>query len=140
MTDPLIAQIANEVGSTLPPLGALLGVDILDAMQERLRDRQVSIAALLRDETTAADTASDLMHVIWGQGDAPPDWWRSPLGAASARALGADDGEAVSWRSAAAILGVHPGTVAQLVHGGKLDWHPDGGLTRSSVLLRLASR
>ena len=38
------------------------------------------------------------------------------------------------------MLGVHPGTVAQLVHRGTLDRHPDGGILRASVLQRLARR
>lgn len=35
-------------------------------------------------------------------------------------------------------LGVHPGTVAQWMHRGALDRHPDGGVLRASVLQRLA--
>lgn len=57
-----------------------------------------------------------------------------------ARSLGRDDAEAITHSVAAAMLGVHPGTVAQLVHRGTLDRHPDGGILRASVLQRLARR
>ena len=46
--------------------------------------------------------------------------------------------EVLAIRIDHADTGVTPGTVAQLVHRGTLDRHPDGHITRASVLMRLA--
>ena len=62
------------------------------------------------------------------------------LGRLCARSVDYGDSDSVTRSVAAAMLGVHPGTVAQLAHRGTLDRHPDGGITRASVLLRIATR
>ena len=66
------------------------------------------------------------------------DWWRTPLGRVCARSLGHDTADAVTHSTAAAMLGIKVGSVGPMVHRGYLDRHPDGGVTRSSVLARLA--
>jgi len=53
------------------------------------------------------------------------------------RVLGTDDAEAVTYSVAAAMLGVTKGTASTLVQRGRLDRHPDGGITRASVFIRL---
>ena len=46
----------------------------------------------------------------------------------------------VTQQRAADMLGVTRGTVAQLVHRGNLERHPDGGVAIASVVARLLSR
>lgn len=97
-----------------------------------------------QDDRLSAQTCIDLMCLLWSAA-APEDcghaaWWTTPLGRLCARSLGRDDAEAITHSVAAAMLGVHPGTVAQLAHRGTLDRHPDGGVLRSSVLQRIARR
>lgn len=93
------------------------------------------------DDRLSAQTCIDVMCLLWPEA-APEDcgqavWWRTPLGRLCARSLGRDDAEAVSQSVAAAMLGVTRGTIAQLVHRGTLDRHPDGGVLRASVLQRI---
>lgn len=138
--DQAAIQLAHELQAALLPVAPLLGLDIHDRVQERARGKVASILAILRsdDDKLAAGHGSDLMHALWGHGDPPPEWWRSPLGLVCAKALGSTAGESISHSVASAMLGTHRGTVASLVHRGTLDRHPDGGVLRSSVLLRLA--
>lgn len=93
------------------------------------------------DDRLAAETAQDVMTALWPHGSPEHiergDWWTTPLGRLCARALGRDDTDAVTQSVAAAMLGVTRGTIAQMVHRGTLDRHPDGGVLRASVLQRL---
>lgn len=92
------------------------------------------------DDRLAAETVRDLIWALWRDADPPAEWWRTPLGRLCARSVDYGDSDSVTRSVAAAMLGVHPGTVAQLAHRGTLDRHPDGGITRASVLLRIATR
>lgn len=69
----------------------------------------------------------------------PPEWWRTELGVFVARTI--DDAVIVERRvtrsEAAAILGVHMGTISQLVARGTLP-SDDGGIALGDVLARLA--
>jgi hypothetical protein len=104
---------------------------------------EVMVAQLSQDsdDRLAAQTCIDLMCLLWParspEDCGQADWWRTPLGRLCARSLGRDDAEAVTHSVAAAMLGVTVGTVAQLVHRGSLDRHPDGGVLRASVLQRV---
>lgn len=126
------------------PARSLLGLDLADLVEQRLRDRTPIWTAVLtadEHEEEAAELVQDLMGVLWPHG-APEqvgraDWWATPLGRACARSLGRGDAEAVTQHVAAAMLGVTRGTVAQLVARGTLDRHPDGGVLRASVLQRI---
>lgn len=139
-------QIADELHHALAkPALAMLGVDLGTEVARRCRAVAPHLADQLAQETDdrlAAETTVDLMCVLWPHG-APEGvgragWWRTPLGRLCARSLGREGAEAVTQSVAAAMLGVHPGTISQLVHRGTLDRHPDGGVLRSSVLMRLA--
>lgn len=141
----LRSQVLDELDRAITvPVGALLGLDLADMTRQRIRDRASTITAALTSgsgDDNCAGLVQDLMCLLWpvapehcGQAG----WWRSPLGQACARSLGHDAGESVSQSVAAVMLGVTRGTVAQLVHRGTLDRHPDGGVLRASVLRRLA--
>lgn len=125
------------------------GLAFADPLDEIARSQLASTAAVLAgqlcqdaDDRLAAQSCIDLMCALWPH-SAPEDcgradWWRTPLGRMCARSLGRDEAEAVTHAVAAAMLGVTRGTIAQLVHRGALDRHPDGGVLRASVLRRLA--
>lgn len=136
------SQLVGELEATLvDPVRSLLGLDLADALSRRLADRAPMLAGQLADEAdddrTAGQVVGDVMGALWPHGDPDPEWWRSPVGRLCARSLGRHDADAVTQSVAAAMLGVTRGTVAQLVHRGTLDRHPDGGVTRASVLMRL---
>jgi hypothetical protein len=79
------------------------------------------------------------MGLLWAQAQPEAcgraDWWTTPLGRLCARWAG--DETAVTQETAAQMLGVTRGTVAQLVARGTLGRH-GGGVSRVSVLQRLA--
>lgn len=138
---PLHAQVLAEISERASALAAVLGPDMVTEIDRRVAEHAGMWAAQLAsdDDRLAARTVIDLGCVLWPTGTEPPaEWWRTPLGRAFARSLGTDDTEAVTHSVAAAMLGVTKGTIAQLVHRGTLDRHPDGGVLRASVMQRLA--
>lgn len=139
--DTVATQLRTELGGAVRALGDVLGLDLQAAMEERLLSRCPLLAAELcsEDDRLAAEAVLTVMCARWPDGtEPPPEWWRTPAGRMVARSVGRDDSESVTRSVAAAMLGVSPGSVAQWVHRGNLDRHPDGGITRASVLLRLA--
>lgn len=141
--DDAAAQLTDELGRRLHALAALDGpaaVLAADAQTGQIVGRIVG-ALCSEDDRLAAEAVIDLMAALWPDGTEPPhDWWSSPVGRIVARSIGADDAEAVTQSVAAAMLRVTRGTIAQLVARGTLDRHPDGGVLRSSVMQRLATR
>lgn len=119
--DPIERAAASQIDSTAQGVAAQLAQDA--------------------DDQLSAQTCIDVMCLLWPEADPEdcgrPEWWRTPLGRLCARSLGRDDDGAVSQSVAAAMLGVTRGTIAQLVHRGTLDRHPDGGVMRASVLRRI---
>lgn len=146
IVDDVAVQIRGELDRAIVgPVGCLLGLDLADVLAERIRSRAATIAAVVcqdDDDRLAAEAVIDLMNALWPScspeecGEA--DWWRSPLGRMCARSLGREDSDSVTRSVAAAMLGTRPGTVARYVFDGRLERHPDGGVTRASVLLRLS--
>lgn len=139
--DQVAAQLLEELGDPARALGEVLGTDLLLLITGRLETRAWVLADGLcsEDDRLAAEAVRTVMAVLWPHGrpeDTDPSWWRTPVGRMVARSVGHDSTDAVTRHVAAAILGVTPGTVAQLTHRGTLDRHPDGGLTRASVLAR----
>ena len=132
-------QAASEVGAAVWRLAPFLGADRTLDLQRDAEARARAHAhqlADLDDEDVAAEAALDLLSALWGDQPPPVAWWRTPLGRAVATVAG-DGDEAVSKTVAAAMLGVTPGRVTQLLAAGKLDRHPDGGVTTVSVAQRL---
>lgn len=140
MTD-LETQIRDELHQAGWRLGPLLGLDIVDQLDQRTQERAAMLAATLTgdDDRQAAEVCVDLITCLFPHSDPPPEWWRTPLGRALAASAGMDGSEAVSMSVAAAMLGVSPGRATQLADAGKLDRHPDGGVTRASVTARIAA-
>lgn len=136
-----LVEIAHE---RLAQLAPFIGVDAHASLSTMLTGKAATIVRELNqtnDARLAAEACQTVMSICWPTGNPDrddPDWWRTPLGILCARSLGHTDAESVTHAVAAAMLGVHPGTVAQLVHRGTLDRHPDGRVLRASVLHRLA--
>lgn len=137
-------QLGAELRQRISPLAMLAGPDAVIDWPERLtgwsRIESITHALLSGDDDEAARMALEVMAALWPTGDPPPEWWATPLGHVLARSVGAADTETVTHSVAAAMLGVTRGTVAQLVHRGKLERSHDGGILRASVLQRIASR
>lgn len=138
VNDDAAAQVADEIETRLIwPLEMLLGPgEEFTLLRQRAGVTARMMVAQLAsgDDKLAAQTAIDLAAVL---PDAIPDgWWATPLGKLIAQSVGHPSAEAVSFSGAAAMLGVSKGRVQQLVSGGKLDRHPDGGITAASVRIR----
>lgn len=148
MTQRAVAdQIEAELQGVCHPLLAVLGLDLIDIVHERIRSRVPALAAQLLDDrpevdhdlsgdVVGVDAVVDLMCALYPE-DPPPEWWRTPLGRRVAASIGTSDAEVVTGSVAAAILGLSRQRVHQLLEAGKLDRHPDGGVVRTSVLQRL---
>lgn len=140
IVEAVTAQLVTELGGVARGIAGVLGTDVAVLVEQRLEPACARLAAEVCDEDDrlAAEAVLTVMGARWPDGTEPsPAWWHTPLGRMVARSVGREDAEAVTQSVAAAMLGVHRGTVATLVHRGSLDRHPDGGVTRASVLARL---
>lgn len=137
---PLEGQILEELNRPLHALGELLGSEVVRPVRHHIEERVAEITAALRDDGRAArDTALGLMRVMFPRDAEPPaQWWRTPLGRACATYTVGLYPDRVQANNAAAILGIGPSRVYQLLESGKLTRHPDGGVTRASVMRRIA--
>lgn len=138
MTD-LADQLRDRMVTIASGLGALCGADVFATLplQADLAVERIARQLTSDDDHEVAGTITDLAAAGVIPDDPSPEWWRTPLGRRVASSVGHEDADAVTRSVAAAMLGVTPGTVAQLVHRGTLDRHPDGGITKASVLARL---
>lgn len=136
-------QIAEEIEAQhIWPLECNLGPrEYFTLLREDAQVTARMMAAQLAsgDDRLAAQTAIDLAALIIPDG-IPDDWWATPLGRLVAQSVGHPAAEAVSFSAAGAMLGVSKGRVQQLVTAGKLERHPDGGITSASVRLHLHAR
>ncbi|MFB4276833.1 hypothetical protein ACBJ59_16180 [Nonomuraea sp. MTCD27] len=125
------------------PLEILLeSDDQVRPIRERLRtEAEVWAAQLLGpDDALAVRTSARLIAAAFpgdGPFDPPEAWWRSAFGQAVARRVGHPGAVAVSYATAAAMLGITRQGVHDLVKRAKLVRHPDGGVTTESVRARL---
>ncbi|WP_149261943.1 hypothetical protein [Actinomadura sp. K4S16] len=139
----LVAELVRLLETRiLDPLEILLASDEpIEPIRARLRvEAEVWAAQLLGpDRERAAMTAARLVGVFF-PGDAAFDpsasWWRTAVGRAVARSM-VHPAEAVPYSTAGAMLGITRQGVHDLVKRGKLDRHPDGGVTTSSIRDRL---
>jgi hypothetical protein len=92
------------------------------------------------DEPVAMTTAARLIAALYPSDrpfDPPVEWWRTPLGQVVAARVGHPFAEAVPYSVAGAMLGVTRQFVHNLVSRGRLERHPDGGVTVASVRARM---
>lgn len=130
-------QLDREVRCVMCALLTLAGGDAQDLPLEQMAE---SIGARLAGADDRR-VCTDVMSLLWP--DAAPEdcghsaWWATPLGRWCARTLDAPD-RPVTYATAAGMLGVARGTVSVMVSRGTLGRHPAGGVSRASVLHRLA--
>ncbi|MGW0230134.1 hypothetical protein ACWDWO_17610 [Actinopolymorpha singaporensis] len=128
------------------PLEILLGTGPqLDELRDRAAIQAAAWASDLLDDTErqAAHTLARLVGTLWPGDevfDPPASWWRTPLGQVAVRRVGHPTAAAVTYAVAGAMLGVTRQGVHDLLTRGKLDRHPDGGVTVASVRERLRLR
>ncbi|PRX99080.1 hypothetical protein [Allonocardiopsis opalescens] len=136
LIDYLVRQVEIRV---LDPAEILLGES--DALAE-LRVWTASKAAgwagelLGGDDDAAMRTVMRLLMALYpddGPFDPPAEWWRTPLGRVVVRRVGHPVAASVSYATAGAMLGVSRQFVHDLVVRGRLERHPDGGVSTASV-------
>ncbi|MBP2474268.1 hypothetical protein JOF53_003140 [Crossiella equi] len=119
----------------------LLSPDALTGARFHLRAAVETHAAQLvgPDERRAVHAAARLIGVLYPGDRAfepPAEWWRTPFGQVVARRLGHPSAEAVPLSTAGDMLGMTRQGVHDLVRRGKLDRHPDGGVSTASIRSR----
>lgn len=139
--DQIELQLGDDLANAVHALAALAGPLAALEWPELLRARSAEVVDRLRTED--GDKACRMvMKALWPNCDPElaghPQWWSTPLGMACARGMGRPDSPTVTYATAAEMLGVAIGTVKTLAHRGTIEKHPDGGLSRESVLARLA--
>ena len=153
--DKVAEQIDDELARCALALGSALEgfadhsdpSDPCTALQFGLRNRireaaPVLAARLLQeDRTIAEETAVDLMHALWPNLNVTPPggWWGTALGVAVNKAT--DPNALVPYSSAAAMLDLTKGRIAQLVKEGLLEPGPRRrGVTLGSVQMMITAR
>ncbi|MFE7505390.1 hypothetical protein [Promicromonospora sp. NPDC057488] len=125
------------------PLEILLGsADLVGPVGDRLRiESEVWAAQLLGPDQALAVRACARLIAALFPGDAvfdpPEDWWGTAFGRVVARRVGHPGRDSVTFAVAGAMLGITRQGVHDLVKRAKLDRHPDGGVTTTSVHARL---
>lgn len=136
-----VDQLADLLANRAIHLSGLLGDQEAGAcLASVANDRARVLLAQLEhgDAHERQQVAIDILTVAWGDGEPPADWWRTPLGRAVAVAATDDTGR-LSYAEAGRILGITRQSARELAKAGRLDQHPDGGVTRASVMARLAN-
>jgi hypothetical protein len=126
--DPL--EILLESGEPVGPVRELV----------RIRARRWAAVLLGDDPRASMMVAIRLVSALYPSDvvfDPPLEWWRTPLGRVMAWQVGHPTAAAVPFPVAGAMLGMTRQGVHDLVSRGKLDRHPDGGVTTDSVRARL---
>lgn len=132
----LVARVTTRL---LDPLEILLADEsAVTALRERVRiDAEMWAAQLLGpDRPRAAATATRLLAALYPGDepfDPPPQWWATPFGRVVRHRIGHPSRERVSYAGAGAMLGITRQGVHDLLARGKLQPHPDGGVTTASV-------
>ncbi|MBW8803398.1 MAG: hypothetical protein JF587_06005 [Catenulisporales bacterium] len=127
----------------LGPFDLLFGLE--DAVRRRARESIMdwTEALLGSDDDAARTTAMRLVSTLFPADvpfDPPPTWWGSPFGRAVLLRAGHPSSDAVPFTVAAAMLGISRQGVHDLARRGKVQAHPDGGVTVESVRGRLRDR
>ena len=144
----LVRQLEQELERRLlAPLSLLFDEGAAAGSVEAMRrqaaaDVQMWAAQLLGpDEELAVAVARRLLAALYPDGFAVPSaWWGTPLGQVVARRLGHPHAASVTRTVAGAMLGITRQAVQDLINRGKLDRHPDGGVSVASVRERLNDR
>jgi hypothetical protein len=124
-------------------------VDVLFGLDKDLRRRAFEAVLVWTEELLGPDddaartTAIRLVSTLFPADEPftpPAEWWTTPFGRAVLLRAGHPNAEAVSFTVAAAMLGISRQGVHDLARRGKVQPHPDGGVTVDSVRARLKER
>ena len=124
-------------------------VDVLFGLEKDLRRRAFESVLVWTEELLGTDddaariTAIRLTSTLFPSDEPfnpPAQWWGTPFGRAVLLRAGHPTAEAVSFTVAAAMLGISRQGVHDLARRGKVQAHPDGGVTVDSVQTRLKER
>ncbi|MBO2456203.1 hypothetical protein [Actinomadura violacea] len=138
----LYRQVVAEIEARLlAPLDVLLdGAEALAALRRRVdADAQMWAAQMLGPDAELARSAVVRVLAVVQPFDPDPSWWRTPVGRAVLESVGYPGRESVSRSVAGAMLGITRQGVQDLVNRGKLDRHPDGGVSVASIRARASS-
>lgn len=140
--DPARDQLLVELTAQLvDPLTRLTDQALRPTLTAAVEASTGPLIARLRDTSTAATTADEVIAALWTHSAPDDPWWRTPLGLECARALAPRQTGAVTYAKAAAMLGLSRGSIGPMVDRGVLDRDPDGnGVLTASVLRRLTAR
>lgn len=136
-------QLNAEIMTLVNTIEGLLGPDSIEfAMELRGRleftARTYTRRILSDNDHEAAGAAVDVVTSLFpGDREIPDAWWSTPLGRVVAATAGHPTAENVTFSVAGAMLGVSKQRACKLADEGKLDRHPDGGVTVLSVQQRL---
>lgn len=139
--EQLSAEFARLISGVEGLLGPY-GIELVMPIRSRLEStaQTFTLQLLGGDDHEAAGTATDVVTALFpGDTEIPEAWWRTPLGRTVAATSGHPSAEYVTFSVAGAMLGVSKQRVSKLTEEGKLDRHPDGGVTALSVQQRLRS-
>ena len=124
-------------------------VDVLFGLDKELRRRAFESVLVWTEEMLGPDddaaqtTAIRLISTLFPSDEPfnpPAEWWTTPFGRAVLLRAGHPNAEAVSFTVAAAMLGISRQGVHDLAKRGKVQAHPEGGVTVDSVQARLKER
>ena len=141
-------ELARDL-SRLVEARVLGPVDVLFGLDKGLRRRAFEAVLVWTeellgpDDDTARMTAIRLISTLFPADqpfDPPSAWWTTPFGRAVLLRAGHPNAEVVSFTVAAAMLGITRQGVHDLARRGKVQAHPDGGVTVDSVQARLKER
>ncbi|MBS2540113.1 hypothetical protein KGQ20_45975 [Catenulispora sp. NF23] len=141
-------ELARDL-SRLVEARVLGPVDVLFGLDQGLRRRAFEAVLVWTeellgpDDDTARMTAIRLISTLFPSDepfDPPSAWWTTPFGRAVLLRAGHPTAEVVSFTVAAAMLGITRQGVHDLARRGKVQAHPDGGVTVDSVQARLKER
>lgn len=144
MIDPQAVhdQLAADFASRLAPVLRLDPAenDRADTIAARLASL-VTPALCSDDEHEVAQAVIDLASALDLGPATPASWWASPVGRICAASLAGitPSSDRATAAQTADMLGVGLARVYQLRDAGKLDRHPDGGVTLASVYQRLGT-
>lgn len=131
-----VEQLVDQAGAIISALTPFVGVvddHRLDALAV------TAVGDLCSRPDLAAEACQSIMSLLWPHAQPEDcgrsDWWRTPLGRLCAHTI--IDDRAITYASAASMLGVQRGTVSVMAQRGTLARHHDGGVVRSAVLQRL---
>lgn len=115
------------------------GMGLGTGMRELLLAQVPALVAQLEsgDPQVAGPTARRLLAACWPHRTPDSAWWATPLGRRIAQAYPEDQG--IGRQEAAVLLSTSRSRVDHLVEAGVLRADGHDGVTRSSVLRRLAS-